>query len=181
MTLQEETQKLLNILDIIKKLFIFGLTVAFLTCTTLILTNFFAYQTTYRVSSNKTDLTIPSMTLCYILENNEGHKIPKGPGGPKGIDKFALSNGAMKDGQSFPLPVSFKLHTQTMDKLDMDVKSFDLANQTALKEYFNARYDQIWKFTCMSLQNVRSDTCLPCMTLNIPNDATAKMLFILVC
>ena len=167
MTLQEETQKLLNVIEIIKKLLILGLTVAFLILTIIILTNFFAYETTYRVSSKKNDLTIPSMTVCYTSAND------------KGLDKFALANGAMKEVKSgqLPLPVSFHFETQTMD---LEEKSFDLTNQTALMEFFKTSYDQMWTFTCKALQRVGSDSCLPCITLNIPNIST-RLTFGVVC
>ena len=145
------TTEIPKLLLITKTIIHLGLFVAFVSLSILALLDFLSYETTYRISREDRNMSLPSFTLCAYSR--------------KGIfDKNQLANGAMGNGESLPMPITFILSEQIgQDPL----RRMDLTNSSTLEDYFNVTYKKTWSFACKTDFNSK-DACWPCITFNAP-------------
>ena len=143
-----------TIFSIIKLILHFGLLIAFLALSVLALLDFLTYETTYRVSREERNISLPSFTLCSF---NSAAK--------KGIfDKVKLAEEVMKDAEYFPIPITVQL----LDEIEhQTLRIIDLKNSSDLQYYFDVDFKEVWTFACKSLYKSK-DTCWPCITFNAP-------------
>ena len=108
-----------TIFSIIKQILHFGLLIAFLAQSLLALLDFLTYETTYRISREERNISLPSFTLCGFDSANEGI-----------FDKVKLAKGVIKDDETFPMPFTIRL----LDEIEQQtLRIIDLKNSTDLQ------------------------------------------------
>mgnify|MGYP001225281501 CR=1 FL=1 len=149
-----------KLLLITKKIIHLGLFIAFFSLSILALLDFLSYETTFRISREERNISLPSFTLCAYTQTNKGI-----------FDKNQLANGAMGNGESLPLPITFRL----LDQIEhTSPRSLDLNNSSSLEDYFNVTLKETWSFACKT-DHKSKDACWPCITFNAPTLKTKRI------
>ena len=142
-----------SVLYSIKKLIEFGLLIGFLILSILAVNDVFSNQTTYLVSREYKNASLPSFTVCP-----HGYETTF-------LNASSLANCAMQ--KKLPFPMSITTHLQS--KENGKYTAIDLLNSTQLKNYFNTTFEDTWTYHCKIYPATSTDSCLPCITFRNPD------------